>query len=106
MTDVNENTYLDVTFEPEDPDGNGYIPTTARYRLYDKTTGNEIIAWTAIATPAASMEVRIPATSNTINDTSKSFEVKVVTFEADFGTADANTEEFEYEVLNLSQIPV
>jgi hypothetical protein len=101
MTTVNENSWSKVVINPLDEDGQSRVPSSCRYRLDDKTTGNAIIAWTDVGTLSEEMEIEIPASSNAIIDTSLPEEVKVVTVETDYGTSDAHVEEHEYTVINL-----
>ena len=98
---VNENRQAFITVRPVDRNGVLYTPTTARYRLDDHKTKQAIIAWTSIVTMSTSMLITIPATSNTILNDSNAREKKVVTVETDFGTATANTEDYEYWLQNL-----
>ena len=98
---VNENRQAFITVRPVDRNNVLATPTTARYRLDDYKTKQEIIAWTTIASPSSEMLITIPATSNTIINNSNAREKKVVTVETNFGTATANTEDFEYWLRNL-----
>ena len=107
---VNEGKQSFVTARAVDRNGVVIIPTTARFRLDDYKTKQAIIAWTVIELPDLNQDptadptlmlITIPATSNTIINNNNAREKKVVTVETDFGTATANTEDFEYWVRNL-----
>ena len=97
---VNELSGATFTIRPTDETGTAVIPSNARYRLDDKTSLGALIAWTTL-TPATTMTVSIPATSNAIIDASVAEEFKVFTVETDYGTSVAHVEELEYSVKNL-----
>ena len=97
---VNELSQATVTARPIDRNGAAFLPTTARYRLDALKTKTAIIAWTTL-TAAKEMTITIPATSNTIENTSNNREKKILTVETDFGTSTAQTEEYQYWVKNL-----
>lgn len=99
--EVKEKSTSWVTAKPLDRDGKPLTPTNARYRLDDKKSGNAIIAWTTIGTPSDEMEIQIPADDNAIINTNNKTETKVVTWECDFGTDDAQVGVIEYDVVNL-----
>ncbi len=103
MASINEGKWFQLTINPLDINGNAYTPTNARYRIDDKTSGNAVLAWTTVATAdlSTSMDIQIDATYQTIVDSNKPSETKVLTVELDFGTNTASTEEIEYEVINL-----
>jgi hypothetical protein len=102
---VNELSKAIFTARPLDVNGAEFVPVTARYRLDDKVSTTEIIAWTAL-TPALAMEIAVPATDHAMIDVNTAFEDKVLTVETDDGTANAHVEEFEYQVRNLQFVPI
>lgn len=96
----NEETRVVVTAKPRDIDGNPYTPTTARYRVDDCRSEEELVDWTAL-TPSASMEIVIPGPLNTIvNDRNKK-ESKVVTLNTDENLSTQHNSEYLYGITNL-----
>ena len=86
---------VEIRFEFKDQAGNPYIPTTAHWRLSDENTGTTLQDWTSV-TPqatytsgvltAAYAVADIPGSVNTMTDSSKEREAKVVTMAADKDT--------------------
>lgn len=99
---VNENSTSRFTMNPLDEDGNAFVPTNARWRLDDVTSGNEVVSWTVIGTPAKTMTVQIDAADNGIIDENVAEEEKVFTFETDYGTTSAHVEDLVYTVRNMT----
>lgn len=102
MSTVNENSTSRFTSNPINEDGDAFTPDTARYRLDDITTGNEIIAWTSISPTSTEMVITIPASKNSIIDESKSEEDKVLTIETDFGT---DSQHVEWQIYTVTNAP-
>ena len=100
MKTFNELSEVTVTARPVDRDGVVFIPTNARYRVDDLKSRKELVAWTSL-TAATSMTITIPASVNEIINSSKKFEVKVVTVETNHGLSSAHPEEYQYRVKNL-----
>jgi hypothetical protein len=87
----------------EDEDRERFTPTTARYRLDDKTNGytTELIGWTAMTT-AEAVEITIPSSANRILNDCNRYETRVLTVQSDYGTDDQLSEDETYRVMNLS----
>jgi hypothetical protein len=75
-------------------------PTTLSYRIDCRTTGVELVAWTAV-TPFATTEIAIPATVNAIQNDRNDTEIKVLTALSDEGLSTQDAEEYQWEVVNL-----
>jgi len=93
---------ITVTVTPLDIDKNAYTPTTARYRLDDCLSGNELIDWTTIAVPSTSIQIDIAGSLNAIVDnTLNAPEKKVLTFNADDGLSTQSYTQYFYKIKNL-----
>lgn len=104
MTDeVKEQStsYLTVTFK--DKAGAVAAPASATYRIDCLTTGTAIKAATAL-TPAATVEITIAPNENRIVTPGNTRERRRVTVTASYGASDGVNEEFDYDVVNLSQV--
>lgn len=96
----NELSQVVVTASPKDTSGNPYTPTSARYKVTDCKTENEMVAWTSL-TPSSSMEITIPGSVNIIESDRNKWETKVVTVNTDNGLTTQHYAEYEYKVKNL-----
>lgn len=97
----NELSEVVVTVEPIDTAGDSYTPTTARYRLDDCLTEEELVPWTTIDTPSTSMQIVIPGDINAIIGNRRNPEAKILTVNTDLGLATQTFEEYEYRVRDL-----
>ena len=100
MRIFNEKSQITITARAINKDGVLFTPTNARYRVDDLTSRKELVAWTSL-TAATSMTITLAASVNAIIDSSKKFEVKVLTVETDHGLSSAHPEEYKYRVKNL-----
>lgn len=98
---INELSAATFTVTPLDEAGQPRTPASARYRLDDKVSQQEVIAWTVIATLSTEMTISVPASAHAMVDVNLRNEPKVLTVETDYSTDDAHREEFEYKVRNL-----
>ena len=96
----NELSQVTVTVEPFDTDGVAYTPTSARYRVDDCRSGDELVGWTTL-TPSTSMTITIPGSANAIIDDYRQTEVKTVTVQLDKDLATQHMGEYTYQVKNL-----
>lgn len=104
MTDeVNEKStsYLSVTFK--DKAGAAAAPASATYRIDCLTTGTAIKADTALA-PAGSVEITITPTENRIVTSGNARERRRVTVTANYGASDSVSEQYDYDVVDLSHV--
>lgn len=103
MTDeFNEDTGITVKAFPKDSDGNAYTPTSARYRVDDRASGNTLVAWTTL-TPATEIDITIPGSVNAMVGHAK-HELKIVTVNTDNGLDSEVNEEYHYNVKNLRYV--
>lgn len=96
-----ELSEVTVTVTPIDVKGDPYTPTTARYRVDDCLTENELVAWTTIDTPSISMQITIPGSVNAIIGSRRTPEPKVLTVNTDQGLATQHFEEYLYRIKDL-----
>lgn len=104
MTDeVNEKStsYLSVTFK--DKAGAAAAPASATYRIDCITTGTAIKGDTAL-TPAGTVEIAITPNENRIVTPGNARERRRVTVTATYGATDSVSDEFDYDVVNLSHV--
>jgi hypothetical protein len=101
MLTIREGSRQKAKFTFEDEERHRFTPTSIRYRVHDRESGDELIAWTAV-TPASQVQITIPASANRILDDCNRYEYRVVTVQSDFGTDDQLSDEDEYRVKNLS----
>lgn len=99
---INELSQAVVTVTPFDVDGNAYTPISARYRVDDCSSCNEMVGWTTITSLSTSMEIIIPGSLNTIVNDKHRQETKVVTVNTDNGLDTAHNEDYKYDVKNLA----
>ena len=103
METVNEKSVAVLTLLFKDEDGALINPSTASYRVDDKSSGSNITAATTINPVDGMYDIVITAAQNAIVDSAKVFETKVVTVSWTYGTGDANAE-YEYRVKNLLKV--
>lgn len=77
------------------------IPNTVEWRLDDKTNNTEIVPWTVVPTPAATMTLTIPGDNNTIEDETHVKEMQIFGLRLDDGLPGEAHQELLYNVLNL-----
>ncbi len=104
MKRVNEKStaYLTVTFR--DKAGAAQAPATARYRIDDVATGEQVRAEEEISSPDGTIELRLEVGDNTLLNAIAKTEQRRVTVVAEYGAGDAVTAEFIYEVVNLAGV--
>lgn len=98
---VNEGTtaYLTVAFY--DKTDVLAAPTTINYRVDDLASGTNIVASTAVGSPASSVEITLTAAANAILDSLNEYEVRVVTITASYGAGGQVQDQYRYRVRNL-----
>lgn len=101
----NENTtrYITATFLNKDESEEA--PASARYRIDNVTNDSVVLAWTAIATPAAIEEIVITPAQNAIVTPANPQEVIEVTVEGTYSASDKVTNKIQYILLNLTYYP-
>ena len=100
MKKHNELSQVVVTVSPKDLNGDAYTPTTAKYKVNDQASRDEMVQYTSL-TPATAMTITIPPSVNTIISDSNEEEVKTVTVLLDEGLDTQHYIEYEYAVVNL-----
>ena len=99
---VNERSPLYMTVVFKDENDTPLIPTTVEWRLDDLELDQEIVGWTALGSPAASMSVIIPAGNNIIVNETKVREARMFGIRINQGLSSEANAEFKYHVLNLN----
>lgn len=100
MDIVNERSRAGWRFIPEDEDLEPFTPDTMRWRLHDKDTGVELVAWTDV--DPTDPQVIVPADANRILDDSNAYETRILTVQSDYGTDNQLSNDREYRVVNLA----
>lgn len=98
---VNEKSPLYMTMVFTDENDAPFVPTTIEWRLDDREDDSEIVAWTALGSPASTMNVTIPASNNIIVTETKTRERRSFGIRIDDGLLAEAHAEFHYHVLNL-----
>jgi len=101
-TTVNEKSPLYLTVKFKDEFDAPLIPTTIEWRLDDKEIDAEIVGWTILGSPAATMNVTVPATNNEIVNEDKVREERMFGIRVNVGLGAEAHAEFQYHVLNLT----
>lgn len=104
MERVNEKStaYLTVTFRNKA--GAAQAPTSAKYRIDDVTTGQQVRGDTDIASPDSTVEVTLTVDDNTLKNPIAAAEQRRVTVTGTYGDGDEVRAEHIYEVLNLAGV--
>jgi hypothetical protein len=103
---VNESSAMTVRARFFNDTGALVVPISVRYLIRDLTNDREVRGWTSLS-PAQVIDIPVSASDNEIQNTgrqAKRFERRVVTVQADQGTANQRTDEIEYWVRNLAGI--
>lgn len=98
---VNEQSPLFITLTFTDEVGGALIPTTVEWRLDNSTEGTEIVDWTALPGPAASMSMVIGDEHHVISDSSHVKEGRILGIRINNGIALEAHEQHKYHVLNM-----
>lgn len=102
MITVNEKSPLFMTMKFEDENKLPLVPTTVEWRLDDKTNDVEVVPWTALPSPASTMNITIPGSDNLIANEKSVQELQVFGIRVDDGLPGEGHAEHAYNVLNLS----
>lgn len=103
METVNEGSTCYVTVTFLDKDGNQTAPSSATWEAIDLKSGSVLQVETAL-TPAASIEITVPASVNDIYDSTKTEEIRRITVKATYGADDKVNSQYDYRVINLSRV--
>jgi hypothetical protein len=95
-----ELSAVTVNAEPRDTLNQPYVPTTARYRVDDCRSNNQLVNWTDL-TPSTDMEINIPGPVNAIIGDRRTPEIKIVTVNTDKDLSTENFAEYSYGVRDL-----
>ncbi len=98
---VKERSPLFMTLVFKDENGAPLVPTTVEWRLDDRESDTEIIPWTILASPAATMAVTIPGINNTIVTETNIRERRTFGIRLNDGLPAEAHDQLHYHVLNL-----
>lgn len=103
MQSVTEKSTAYLTVVCKDKLGVAQTPATFTYRVDDVYTDTQVRGDTSL-TPASQIEITLTLADNTILNSLHSYEKRRVTVVAVYGIGDQVTDEFIYEVVNLSKV--
>lgn len=104
MDVVKEKSTAYITVDFTDQLGTPEAPTAITYEVHDLATGTELKASTAVAIPAASVEVVLEPSVNHIVRAGKDKEAHCLTVTAAYGGTNQQTGEFVFYVQALGRI--
>lgn len=100
--EVNEKSSAIITLNFTDEDGAPFVPDAVYVALNCATEGTQIRAEQSVPTPAATMNIPITATENSIHDATNAHEIHEVTVRATYDGTSQVTASGKYKVLNLA----
>lgn len=98
---VNEKSPIYFTIEFEDEVGDPLIPATVEWRLDDRTNNVQLVDWTTLPSPAASMNFTIVGDNNLIADEANVREEQIFGIRVNEGFPAEGHQQFSYQVMNL-----
>lgn len=104
-TTVREGSALFFTFAFTDENGDPVTPISIDWRIDDVDSGTEVVGWTAVGSPASSVNVQVNPASNAIIDQTKVVEKRILTVRMDNGQLTQAFETKHYRVQNLYGAP-
>ncbi len=102
---VNEGSAMFLAVGFKDEVGVAVIPITTDWRIDDITNDVEVTAWTAVAVPAASINIAVPPANNAIAVQTNVFEDRRITIRMNLGLPTRAYDEKQYRVKNLFGAP-
>ena len=106
LSEVNEGSTAWLTVSFYDKDGVLEVPNSIEWTVIDVASGAVLQSPTVVAVPASAVELTLTAVINAIQNASLKKEKRRVTVEAGFSGSEAQTKAYEYNVVNLAQIPM
>lgn len=103
LSTIPENTTAFLTVAFKDKNGDPETPATAAWLAIDLYSGEILQPETALS-PAASIEITIPASVNAIQNENLPKETRRVIVKATYGGSQSLNQKFDYIVENLEQI--
>lgn len=105
---INELSALFLTFTFTDEAGDPVVPTTIDWRVDivdDPHTPVEVLDWTVIGSPATSVDVQVGGGDNSITDSTKTYERRLVTVRMDSTLSTQAFQQKYYRIKNLQATP-
>jgi hypothetical protein len=104
MREVNERSSCTFLARFRNTTGALSAPGTARYRVWNVTSGRVLLDWTAIATPAATETIIVPASLN-VTQTGQRLEIIELAVQSDYDDDDEQqTQAIRYRLRNLPSV--
>jgi hypothetical protein len=104
-TMVKEGSALFLTFTFKDENGAPVAPITIDWRIDDVDSGTEVVGWTPVGAPSASVNVSVNPTNNNIVDQTKVVEKRILTVRMDNGQVTQAFQTKHFRVQNLYGAP-
>ena len=104
-SEVNDGSTAWLTVSFYDKDSVLEVPSAIEWTVVDVASGTVLINPTLVGSPASQVELTLTAACNTMQGSGDK-ETRRVTVEASFSGSEAQTKAFEYDVVNLEQIPM
>ena len=104
-TTVREGSALFLTFTFTDENGDPVTPVSVHWRIDDVESGTEVVDWTAVSSPASTVNVTVNPTYNAIIDATKVVEKRILTVRMDNSLATQAFDSKVYRVQNLYGAP-
>lgn len=101
---VNEGSVAYLTVKFYDKNNVLAIPASATWEVHDLESNTELLAATAIAPIASSVELTLTPTINTFVDRKNDEETRRVTIKATWGAGNTTNAEIDYDILDLSWV--
>lgn len=106
MKIVNERTTVILSMKFTDENKLAVVPDSGEYQITDELTGTILTSWTPFTPVTTSYSLAINQTNNRILDDTNDSEVRVVSIVTQYASSTRQcTEEFRYEVRNLTSVP-
>lgn len=91
---ISNGNSVEIPITWRDMEGQPSAPTTVRYQVFDRLTGSDVSPLIEVASPAASMEIRVPG--NYLPVDGRDERQLIIQLQAEFETAaDVHTEFIE-----------
>jgi hypothetical protein len=101
---VNEKSVAYLTVKFKDKTGALAAPASATWEVHDVESGSELLAATAIAPIANTVELTLTPTINTFVNSQNTEEVRRVTIKATWGVSNTTNAEVDYNIVDLTWV--
>lgn len=101
---VNEGSIAYLTVKFKDKTGALATPASATWEVHDRESGSVLLAATAIAPIANTVELTLTPAINTFIDSSNDEETRRVTIKATWGVGNTTNAEVDYDIVDLEWV--